>query len=168
MSIKTVLLVDRSTPFNPETFICKGWAIWRGPIDGDGLKGEEDQDPNALTLTEIDLNNVVLDDGLEINEEILKGEEKFFRLKAKPIIRLDAAILQTLLKKNEMIPDFWKEKLDGETRYIYFYGTILYPVYGRVPCVLCLFFLDDNKWHWGYRWLVHNWRFFDLSAVLVP
>ena len=53
------LLIDRTQPFNPSTFIREGWSIWKGPIDGNGLKGEEAQDERSLALSEVDRKSVV-------------------------------------------------------------------------------------------------------------
>jgi hypothetical protein len=49
----SILEIDRSTPFNPAKFLGEGWSIWRGPADGDGLSGDEEQDQKSLALTDM-------------------------------------------------------------------------------------------------------------------
>ena len=45
-----ILRIDRSKPsFNPATFIGAGWSMWRGPINGNGLDGEEERAPFGRT-----------------------------------------------------------------------------------------------------------------------
>jgi hypothetical protein len=82
--------------FNPETLLGKGWSIWRGPADGDGLQGEEQQDSRSLALQEVDLSQVLFETNLKPDEFRIVGEEKLRRLKEKGVIRLDARIGQAL------------------------------------------------------------------------
>lgn len=158
-----ILQIDRARTFNPTEFIGANWSIWRGPVDGDGLEGDEDQDLNALALSEIDLNNITFD-CLEKDERVVKGEEKLLRLKAKPSIRCDGTIFQAIWENKELIPESWKEKVNGKTRFIYFDGTILRDPDG-FRCVLYLYF-RDGAWDWYYLWLDDEWDSGNPSAVL--
>ncbi|MDO9399379.1 MAG: hypothetical protein Q7T79_01670 [bacterium] len=45
--------------FDTASFIGKGWTTWKGPVNGDGLAGEEDIDSRSLALTEIELANFI-------------------------------------------------------------------------------------------------------------
>lgn len=40
----TKMIIDRAKPFNSAEFIGSDWNVWRGPKDGNGLEGEEEQD----------------------------------------------------------------------------------------------------------------------------
>jgi len=160
-----ILKVDRTRIFNPTEFIGAGWTIWRGPSDGNGLEGDEDQDRNALALSELDLNAVTFDDCIEDGEKVVKGEEKLLRLKAKSSIRrLDALTFHTIWENPELIPEHWKEQTDGNTTYRYFDGTVLRNPFGS-RCVLCLYFWGGG-WRWSYGWLGSGWYSFSPSAVL--
>src|SRR3989344_8999501 len=70
-----LLIIDRTKPFNPAAFIGNGWAIWRGPKDGNGLAGEEAQDTVSLKFTEIDFARVLFTSRLKDGETSITGEE---------------------------------------------------------------------------------------------
>ena len=157
------LRIDRTTPFDPVHFIGKGWSIWRGQVDGDGLTGDEDQDERSLALTEVDLSKIRIETCLHNRETRVGGEEKFLRLKAAHYIRLDAKVFQTLWERKE-IPEPWKEEVDGNTRLIFFDGTILRSPSGDRR-VLCLDW-SDGGWRWSCGWLGLGWYAAGPSAVL--
>lgn len=161
-----VILIDRSEPFDPATFkgLGKGWLIWKGPIDGDGLKGEEEQDARSLALTELDLTKVRFETGLKSGEGSIKGEAKLARLKEAKHVRLDAKVFLTLWENQHLIPLQWKEKTNGNTTYVFFNGTVLRDSNGD-RYVLYLFW-DVGEWVWNYRWLENDQRVSDPSAVL--
>ena len=104
------LIIDRSRLFNPAEFIRSGWTIWKGPPQGNGLEGEEDQDERSLALTEIDLSKVQLERMLQKGEDSVKGETKLARLKVARHVRLDAKVCQTIWANKHLIPESWKEK----------------------------------------------------------
>lgn len=147
----TIIPIDRDIPFNPAEFIGKDWKI-----------AEEDE--ISLALAEVNLDEVHFDDMLESGENSIKGEAKLERLKAVGHIRLDAKIFQTLWENQQLIPESWKEKINGNTRYSFFDGTILLNPGGRL-IVLCLYW-DGGRWHWYYHWLDSDWYVNDPSAVL--
>ena len=153
-----ILPIDRSTPFDPEEFFGEGWSIWRGPADGDGLKGEEEEDPRSLALNEINPSKIELIITLTEGEESVNGEENLRRLQATGNILLDANVLLAFWNNQHLIPESWKGK------YVYFPGTILRdPDGGRL-----VFYLGWNgsEWHWSYYWLGGDWYVGDFSAVL--
>ncbi|MDP3764448.1 MAG: hypothetical protein Q8Q95_02395 [bacterium] len=160
----TVLKINRTQPFNPAQFLGEGWSIWKGPADGDGLSGEEEQDERSLNLTELDLSNIQLVTCLKEDESVIKGEEKLKRLKAKNYVRLDAKIFQTLWENKSLIPESWKEKTNSNTTFISFDGTTLRGPLGR-RYVLCLCW-GGGGWGWYCRWLEGGWSAYDPSAVL--
>jgi len=161
-----IIPIDRSQPFDSAAFkgLGGGWTIWRGPKDGDGLTGEEEQDSRALAITELDLSKIRFETGLEGKETSVKGETKLARLKKANYVRLDAKVFQTLWENQHLIPLQWKEKTNGNTTYIFFDGTVLRGPYGY-RYVLCLYWHDD-AWSWDARWLGHVWRASVPSAVL--
>lgn len=163
--LPNILRIDRSVKFDPVKFLGEGWSIWRGPKDGNGLEGEEDQDPNSLALSEFDLTQVRLEHMLEGEAETwIKGEVKQERLKSAKRIRLDARVFQALWENQSQIPESWKELTNGITTFIYFDGTILRSPVG-LRCVLCLYW-RDGRWDWGARWLEDDWNRRNPSAVL--
>jgi hypothetical protein len=161
-----VVPIDRSKPFDPVKFkgLGESWTIWCGPANEDGLKGEEEQDSHSLALTEIDLTKIRFETCLMGTEEKLKGEAKLDRLKKLGHIRLDAKVFQTLWENQHLIPSSWKEKMNGNTTYIFFDGTVLRdPNGGRY--VLSMYWFD-GRWRWRAYWLGHDWDSSDLSAAL--
>jgi hypothetical protein len=101
---------------------------------------------------------------LKSGESVVNGEEKQKRLAQAGHIRLDAGIFWFLWNNQHLIPASWKEKINGNTRYIYFDGTVLRGSNGS-RCVLFLFW-DGGQWLWGCYWLDFGWHANDPSAVL--
>ena len=149
--LSNILPIDRSTPFNPENFIGKGWKI-------------EEEDDRSLNITELDLSKIELVLVLREGQISVSGEEKLKGLRACGKIRLDAKILQALWEHKELIPAHWKEKIQGYKTNIFFDGTELRSPRGR-SCVLCLYFVQ-GEWNWRFRWLDYGWGVGDPSAVL--
>lgn len=139
--------------FNPVEFVGEGWNIIA-----------DETDTRSIALTELDLTKVELRTMLKDGETSVKGEEKLKRLKASGLVRLDAEIFLTLWENQHPIPESWKEKVNGNTRYIFFDGTVLRDSYG-LRYVLCLYW-DDGGWHWGVYWLDFGWDVYGPSAVL--
>lgn len=150
--VARVIKIDRTKPFNPADFIGSGWMI------------DEPQDERSLALDEMDLIKVRFETMLKSGEPYITGEEKLKRLKAAGHVRLDAKIFQTLWENQSLIPESWKEKIDGNTRYIFFDGTVLRSPGGR-RCVLYLCWYD-GRWRWCYSWLDNSWSVSSPSAVL--
>jgi hypothetical protein len=146
-----VISIDRTKPFDPAIFIGEGWTI-------------EEQDECSLALTEADLAKVRFESMFKSGESYVVGEEKLKRLKKAGHIRLDAKIFQTLWENQSLIPESWKEKINGNTRYIFFDGTILRDPRGN-RYVLCLCW-DGGQWDWRCRWLGFDFDVDDPSAVL--
>ncbi|MBI4118705.1 MAG: hypothetical protein HY452_00375 [Parcubacteria group bacterium] len=160
--LNSVISLDRTTPFNPVQFLGEGWSIWKGPADGDGLSGQEEQDKRSLVLTEVDLSQVqlvtLLKDG--DGDNIIQGEENLKRFK---YILLDAQVFQTLWENKHLIPEHWK-KTNGNTTHVFFPGTTLRSPFGSRR-VLCLCWRAGG-WHWRCSWLASGWYVHDSSAVL--
>ena len=162
--VSNIITIDRSQPFSPARFIGEGWKVWRGPVDDNGLEGEEEQDGWSLALTEVDLSQVRFETMLRPNETRITGEEKLKRLKQAGYIRLDAKVLQTLWQDKSLIPESWKEKVNGNIRCIFFDGTVLRSPDGR-RSVLYLYW-RGGQWYWYYSWLGRGFDASNPSAVL--
>lgn len=159
-----IMKIDRSKPFDPAKFLGTGWTIWKGPANGDGLTGEEDQDSRSLAITELDLTKIQFRDMLKSGESYVNGEEKQKRLAKAGYIRLDAKIMLTFWENQALIPAILKEPIGGNTRYTYFDGTVLRCPCG-VRCVLSLYWLG-GRWDWRYCYLRYDWYAYCPSAVL--
>lgn len=169
--ISHIVEIDRSTPFNPESFDpqrLRGFTIWKGSREGQGTDGQEEQDSRALELTKIDLTKIYFETTLQEGEERITGENKLARLKElqqqEGSILLDAKLFELLYNNQNDIPQQWKEKINNQTQYIFFDGTILRGSRGSryVPCL----YWNDSAWHWHYYWLDNGWNSHNPSAVL--
>lgn len=149
--VQRIIAINRSKAFDPVDLLGKDWKI-------------EEQDERSVSLAEVDLNKVRFVDMLKDDETQIKGEDKLSRLKAAGHIRLDAAIFFHLWKNQHLIPESWKEKINGNTRYIFFDGTVLRRPGGR-RCILYLYW-DGGEWIWYYYWLGRGFNADDSSAVL--
>lgn len=159
-----IIQIDRSIAFDPAKFLGAGWTIWKGPKDGKGVQGEEEQDARSLALTELNLSMVRFDDCLQDNESYHTGHVRLERLIERGDIRLDAGIFWHLWRNQHLIPASWKEPINGNTRYIFFDGTTLRNSGGN-RCTLCLYW-DDGQWYWGVYWLGCDWRADSPSVLL--
>lgn len=140
--------------FNPAKFIGKGWGIIADKTDR-----------RSLALTEVDPAEVQLVTMLKDGESRMTGERKLRRLETSNYIRLDIDIFFTIWHNQRLIPESWKEKVNGNTRYIFFDGTIL-KHQDNNSSVLCLYWMD-GAWHWSVYRLTCFWSDNGLSAVLV-
>ena len=155
-------LVDRATPFNPATFIGAGWTIWKGPADGDGLSGDEEQDSQSLALTEIDWSTVTFEHTLREGETTITGEEKLRRLKELGHLRFDAKVGQDLMNEPGRIT-LAMLRARG-IKWFDLPGTVLRSPDGH-RCILYLYCDGVGQWDWRFFWLGRVWRRRSPSAV---
>ena len=153
-------------PFDPAKFINKDWAFWKGPKDGDGLKGEEERDKASLALTEVDFEKVDLLICLEQGESSITGEEKLIRLRlGRPIYGATQfmGLWQDYQQNNaqSVLEKLYQQK--GVT-YVDFFGDILRFPNGH-RSVLCLYRFGVGSWNWYYCWLVNDWSDHYFTAV---
>lgn len=90
----------------------------------------------------------------------IRGDILAERMKEKG---LSASVLDYLLEHPEEIPDEWKKNKDGDTNFIYFWGTIYRNSDGYLY-VRCLYFYEGH-WRRDYSWLDGNWVSRHPSAV---
>ena len=156
---RTHLTINRTKSFDPSDFIDHtGWTIWRGPADGSGREGEEQQCKEGLALSSIDLAKVRLVTCLKGKEIAVDGEEFIRRLKDGGRPRLDAQVLETLLKNQNFIPNTWKRR-----KKVCFTGTEL-RTSGGYRYILFLYW-DGTQWGSDYEWLNHNFDADTPAAV---
>jgi hypothetical protein len=91
----------------------------------------------------------------------IEGNDLRKELAAWPV--LNANVLDYLREHPQLIPDEWKQDTQGNTRYIFFWGTVYRRSGGRL-CVRCLGW-DVGAWRWGYIWLDIDWYVYYPSAV---
>jgi hypothetical protein len=77
---------------------------------------------------------------------------------------LNANLLDYLLDNPHLIPEDWKVDGEGNTRYIYFWGTVYRDSDGDL-FVRYLYF-NDGHWVQGINWLDLGWGSQDPAAVL--
>lgn len=112
----------------------------------------------------IDGKKVILHlSGSQLGGKSPKGHELRTELDGKLV--LNATILDFLEDHREFIPDDWKKGEQGNTRFVYFWGTVYRRAGGNLY-VLYLFW-DGQRWRFGYQWLYSDWRGSCPAACLV-
>lgn len=147
-------------PFNPAEFIGKDWKTWKGPIDGDGLSGDEDIDPRSMILTEVELAKFIFEACILAGEKSITGEEKLRRLKEKTeFISFGGSVFYALWldyqnnKENSILEWFYRNF--GVT-FMDFMGQVLRNPRGHRH-VLYLDRRGTGKWDWRCPWLDSQW-----------
>jgi hypothetical protein len=162
------LALDKA--FNPAEFIGKDWSVWKGPIDGNGLEGDEDSVPEPDV---VDFEQVVLETHLQEGETKVHGEEKMRRARSSKNVQLGGRAFLALwndwlaCKVAGKPEDSVLEKLRMAEKIgnvIYFFGLTLRDPRGRRR-VLCLCFYGKG-WDWGCYWLGSHWHGDDPSVSL--
>lgn len=129
------------------------------PFIPDGWKVEEHQKGGAFKWDAAQVQ-FHLDPGQQ-DGKYIEGNKLRLQLTGKPV--LNANVLDYLLKNPQLIPDDWKKDEKGNTRYIFFWGTI-YCSSGGSLYVRCLYW-HGGRWRWLAFWLGHVWRGNDSAAV---
>ncbi len=152
-----IIRIDRSTPFNPVALLGAGWSIWRGPWNGTGLIGAEQNNSESLALTEVDLARIVLKPSLEVGGAIVGGEEFLTQLKNAKSLVLDAKVGQTLYENPHLIPESWKGT------WVNFMGTVLRNDRERRH-VMCLLW-NGRQWRYREFWLDYDFEACRPAAI---
>ncbi|MFA5889159.1 MAG: hypothetical protein WCW47_02875 [Candidatus Paceibacterota bacterium] len=114
------------------------------------------------------MDQVRLVSTLKTGELSVKGEKRLKRLVALRHIRLDAVVFLFFWCNQHLIPETWKERVNGNIQFITFDGTVLRNP-GGLRCVLYLYWGNlDGKWRWDVRWLGGDFNVINMSAVLAP
>jgi hypothetical protein len=122
-----------------------------------------DEDKRSLGLI-VDLTKVQLETMLRDRETRVRSKEHVKRLKEAGLIRLDAKVFQTLWENQDLIPEAWKKRINGNIRYIRFTGTEIRGP-GDYPYVFCLRW-RGGQWDWRCLPLKDGWGVNAPSAVL--
>jgi len=164
--VRECLKLECQKPFSPEEFIGKGWTVWKGLADGNGLEGEEDRNAREDDLSIIDWEQVLLEDHLEGEETSVHGEEKLKRAIASGNIQLGGKAFLSLwedCQANRENSVLEKLRRKGVTC-IYFFGLLLRDPDGdRDVLYLCV---DGSAWLWYCLWLGGRWDAGGPSASL--
>ncbi len=96
-------------------------------------------------------------------DKYIEGNKLRKELTEKSTPVLNANVLDYLLANPHLIPEEWKKDGKGNTRYIFFWGTI-YRHRGGNLCVRCLYWID-GRWHWSNDWLGRDWYGRSPAAV---
>lgn len=123
-----------------DQFVLEGWTI----VEHKKM-GQFTFDPTRIKLY-LSENQI---EGKHIEGNKLRKE-----LADIPVLNVD--VLDYLLKNPERIPEEWKKDDNGNTRYIFFWGTI-YRSSDDDLFVRCLYFLG-GEWRGDDRWLSFVWR----------
>jgi hypothetical protein len=91
----------------------------------------------------------------------IQGHKLRKELQGKPVF--NANLLDYLLAHPELIPEDWKKDENGNTRYIFFWGTI-YRLRDGDLYVRYLYW-DGVRWRWSNFWLGHDWHGFRPAAL---
>ena len=149
-TIAVNLAATPKLPFNGaevEQHIGEGWAIVEKRVDGLYVNGRK----VILHLSK-----------RQQNGKSLKGHDLREELTGKPV--LNANILDALADNPHLIPEDWKKNEQGNTRYIFFWGTIYRRADGDL-CVRYLYF-NDGTWYRNYYWLDDDWHGINPAALL--
>lgn len=98
----------------------------------------------------------------QVKGKVIEGHELRKKLTGEKV--LNANVLDYLLKHPELIPESWKKDSEGNTLYIFFWGTIFRNSDGDLH-VRYLYFVD-GQWLWSSGWLDRVWDVVGPAAVL--
>ncbi|MEI6863789.1 MAG: hypothetical protein WCK46_00240 [Candidatus Adlerbacteria bacterium] len=151
-----VFTVDRTKLPTVTDLLGDEWTVWKGPKEGEGLEGEEDQDARATAVNAFDFSRMKFVHGFKDGEDSIDGEQKLERLKVLPDVRPDFAFGIGLFLEQ------------GQTTLRWLYdnhGITWFEIPGTVMChdggyryFLILSREGSGAWHWDYRWLKHERR----------
>lgn len=129
------------------------------PFLPDGWKVEEHQKGGALKW---DPAKVAFHlSSKQKGDKYIQGHKLREELKGKPVY--NANLLDYLIKHPHLIPEDWKKDEHGNTRYIFFWGTI-YRYRDGYLCVRSLYW-GSGRWDWGHNWLDSAWDSNGPAAV---
>ena len=135
----SVQVVEHVIDCDADPFVPDGWKV------EEHQKGGQIQfDPSKVELW--------LAKGQQ-NGKAIEGNKLRKELAKMPA--LNANVLDYLLANPHLIPEDWKKDGQGNTRYIFFWGTVYRNSHGNLYVrYLCW---DDDGWRWSYRWLAYSW-----------
>lgn len=121
------------------------------PFLPQGWKVEEHKKGGQLKL---DLSKVRLHlSPNQMDGKAIEGNKLRKELASEPV--LNANVLDYLLAHPDLIPEDWKRDEKGNTRYIFFWGTIYRRSHGSLSFRYLYFY--GGAWDWGNYWLDDDW-----------
>jgi hypothetical protein len=170
---QSILTINSHGTFDPTRFLGERFTVWKGPVDGDGLSGEEDRDGRNFMIGAIAFAQVSFETCLGEGESALVGEEKLKRLRKNNILCLggDAFLslwLDYLDNQEESILEWLR--LNRGVNYLDFFGVILRKKHDELDSIRCVLALqwdaDRLVWNYDVRWLAFNWMSIFPSVIL--
>lgn len=99
----------------------------------------------------------------QTSDKVVKGHELRKELEDGELVLLNSNVLDYLYDHPELFPEHWKKDENGETRYVFFWGSIFrYPSGGHL-FVRCLSWRDGGLSR-ACRWLGSGWDRQEPSA----
>lgn len=140
--------IEYAVDFSADPFMPDGWSVeehQKGKVAKLERKGDD---------LYLDGKKIEFWLSSEQKRGVITGNILRAKLKGKPV--LNANLLDHLLKNPHLIPEAWKKDENGNTRYIFFWGTIYRGADGN----LCVRFLDwfGDGWDWVYLWLAYDFN----------
>lgn len=172
---RSTLVIDANGIFNPTKFLGPEYSTWKGPVDGDGLRGAEDRDDRNFMLHALAFSGVEFVTGFNgVVKSIIDGEEKLFRLRSdnKSICLGGDTFLSLWLDYNARGDASVLEWLrnNREIEYLDFFGIVLRKEQVKLDAIRCVpFFRYDKQkkeWRYGCSWLAFSWLEILVSVVL--
>ena len=167
----SILLINSHGTFDPVKFLGSRFSVWRGPVDGDGMTGDEDRDGRNFMIESIAFAHVKFETCLESGRSGIFGEEKLKRLKKRKVLCLGGDVFISLWLNYETTRDKsvleWL-RINRNIVYMDFFGLILRKEHddlGAMRCVLALRYIN-NEWTWHVCWLAFEWMYIMPSIVL--
>lgn len=149
-----VAIMKHVIDLNDDTFVPDGWKIEEHQKTANG-SGAIEWDPSKVVF--------YLDDDQK-NGLFIEGNKLSKRLSRKPV--LNANVLDYLLKNPDLIPESWKKDEGGNTRYIFFWGTIYRNSEDKLFVrSLCWYGGYGARWRWHASWLDSAWASSDPAAL---
>ena len=139
-------------PFNP-------WAK-------DGLTIEEHQKGGAYKWNKDTQKDAFYLSKGQAGGKCIEGNKLRKELTDKSTPVLNANVLDYLLANPHLIPEEWKRDGQGNTRYLFFWGTLYRNRSGNHLCVRYLYW-HDGRWNWSAHWLINVCYGFYPAALRV-
>ena len=120
----TWLAINRASPFDAAKRFGEGWSIWRGPPEGDGLRGDPEEDLRSLEIRAVDLGDIAFTHFIGSDQVPIDGERKLRLMRASGKIGLDAGFGETLDTEPGQLSLRWLNRTYGIT-WFELTGTVL-------------------------------------------
>ena len=147
--------IEHAVDFSADPFMPDGWSVeehQKGKVAKLERKGDD---------LYLDGKKIEFWLSSEQKRGVITGNILRAKLKGKPV--LNANLLDHLLKNPHLIPEAWKKDENGNTRYIFFWGTIYRDADGSI--YVCYLYWNGVGWGWLFLWLAYDFGVSNLAAV---